>query len=103
MEIEAEKTDAGVPKGHGCFRGVFVAQIACFFLFVGCLLGTRSFRDFHPEPGTTMDEVRAEWGPPLTADSLGDGGEVWHYGNWGDPSLGVRFDAEGRVVFWWSV
>jgi hypothetical protein len=60
---------------------------------------------FVPKPGTPADEVRARYGTPDSIVPMPDGEERWYYYDALGliPLLGVRFDSQKRVVFWWVV
>jgi len=60
---------------------------------------------FWPEKGMTMDEVRAQYGPPSETHSWAEGGAHWYYYTdigLGLTCVGVEFDEAGRVTGSWN-
>jgi hypothetical protein len=105
------KSMAGVehPKDDG--RSLLLGVVVCagvVFVLGCCVLPSLVFRPavdvntFYPEKGLTMDEMRARYGRPSEAYTEPDGTARWYYYTdcfglgWG--SVGVEFDASGRVV-----
>lgn len=99
---------AGVRLARALLLLGYLALPPCVYAAPPCLVRAAygSFplgdREDGIEPGMTAAEVRAALGPPHEVLGPTDApGWIYWRDSWGRDCVGVRFDAGGRVAWWW--
>jgi hypothetical protein len=104
--VEHSKRGAWLRRPSVWLSAGVAVVLGCFLLLPHVLHPAVDVNNFCPKKGMSMDEVRAQYGPPSEEHPGKYGMPNWYYSTdrfgLGFFSVGVEFDETGRVTGYWN-